>query len=210
MTALYIVLGILLFLALVLFSSISLKVSIDENFSMVLKFWFIKVKIPSDKKSKPKKPKKESQKEAENTPKKGYFKQSIEKKGLSATLSEISDVLKIVLSEFDGLLKHFRISDFKLLINVASDDPAKTAIEYGTVCSVVFPLVRLIEVKTKLSRNGTKVTVNSDFTSEKPELKFNLKGKLMVAHILCSGLRLLKILVQLKMDEQNNKNENKG
>lgn len=209
MLALYIVLGFLILIALILFSSISVNVSINPEFSLVLRFWFLKFKIPSDKKNKTEK-KKDYQKSEEPKPqKKNYFKDSIKNKGLTATVTELFDIMKVLFAEFDRLLKHLRIKKFKLLINVASNDPAVTAVEYGAVCAVTFPAVRLIEEKTKLCRKGTRVTVNSDFNSEKPELVLDAKLKLRVIRVLISGFGFLKLLIKLKMADQNKENSSK-
>lgn len=210
MLALYIVLGFLFLIALILFSSISVNISINPEISLDLRFWFLKFKIPLDKKNKPEKEEKSQSSEEPKPHKKNYFKDSIKNKGIAATVTELFDILKVLFSEFDRLLKHLRIKKFKLLINVASHDPAVTAVEYGAVCAVVFPAVKLVEDKTKLSRKGTRVTVNSDFNSEKPELIFDAKLKLRVIRILISGLSLLKLLIKLKMADQNKETENKS
>ncbi len=199
MTALYIVLGIFLLLALILLSSITLKITYSSDFSFVLSYGLIKYKFASkNKRGKNKAKKKKAQTESKDSKKNGYIKQSIESKGLAATVTELAEIIVTLFSEFGGLLEHLRIKKFKLFLNVASSDPAATAVEYGTVCAVVYPLVRLVEQKTVLSRKGTRVIVNSDFNSQKSELEFELKGKLRVICLLASGFKLIKALAVLK------------
>lgn len=214
MIALYIVLGILAFLFLVLFSSISLIITVDPNFSLVVKFWFLKFKFPAGSEKKPKKARSKPQKNEQPKEKKGYIKQSLENNGLLATVTELFELLKSVFSEFGRSVRHLNVKKFKLIVNVASEDPALTAVEYGAVCSVVFPMVRLIEDKTNFNRNGAKVTVNSDFKSTKPELRLDAKCKLRIAFGLTLGFRLLMKLIKRKMNQQikqeNDKKQNNG
>ena len=212
MILLYVLLSLLALILLILVSNIVVEASYDDNFKANIRFWFIKFSVPSDKVKKSPSTKKkviEETKTEENKPKKGYIKKLIEEKGFAAAIGELFSIVKSVLVEFGNLSKHIRISRLNLLVSVASDDPAVTAIEYGTLCSVVFPILRFIEVNTKLNRNKTNVSVVSDFETDKPKFQFNFKIKLRVFFALVFALNVLFKIIKSKMNAMQLQNTNK-
>ena len=204
MILLYILLFILALLLVCLISNIVVEVNFGDDFSAKVKFLFFKFKFPQEKVNKPlKKQKKvtEQIEQTEKTQKKSYIKRLIEEKGLVSAVSELLSIVKSILSEFGKISKHIRIKRFNLFVCVSSDDPATTAIEYGTLCSVVFPALRYIEENTKLDRKHTKVSVNSDFETASPKFQFNAKIKLRVIFAVLFALKVLFKIIKLKMND---------
>ncbi len=206
MVALYIVLGFSLLVTLILFSNVSINISINRGYSLDLKFWFLKSQILSGGNIQPRKGKNSHDEPTLQNNK--YIEESIKRQGLTATVTELLDILKLFFKEFGQLLNYLRVEKFKLFINVASDDPATTAVEYGAVCAMVYPAIRLIEEKTKFNHRGTKVIINSDFNSEQSEFIFDAKLKLRLIRLLITELDFLKLLVKIKIAEQNLLREN--
>lgn len=207
MIALYILSGVLVLCLLLLFSSVSLKALYTTDFLAEVKFWFVKFKFPKDKSNK--KPKTQ-QKEKQSEKKQNYISKLIEEKGILSAVNEIADIVKSICSEFGKLLKHIRVNKFSLAINVASDDPAVTAVEYGSICAVVYPMVRLIEANTKFNHKSTKVDVNSDFVSTSPSLDFDVEIKIRLVFILAAALKIFIKLVKNKMNQQKLVSKNKS
>ncbi len=208
MILLYILLGVLALLALILLSSASAEVKVADDFTTTVKFWFLKLTFPSKKPKKGKnKPKTEADVKEEKAKEKkpGFIKKMIDEKGVTSAIGELFAVLKSILTEFGRLTKHIRIKRFKLFVNVATEDPALTAVEYGAVCTVVFPAVRFVEDNTKLNRKKTEVFVNSDFISGQSKIEIDAKVKIRVIFLLCFAIKALIQLVKLKLNNQPSK-----
>ena len=152
MIALLIVLGILAGIALLLLSSVSFKICLDGDVQLIIRYLFIKKKVPY-KPEKVKKAEMEDQKGTDRKPKKSepYLKKSIREKGIAATVSELSDVLFAILKKLGNIIRHIRVRRFRLNITAAADDPAVTAIEYGSICAVVFPAVSVLKNSMKFN-----------------------------------------------------------
>lgn len=208
MILLYILLGILALLALILFSSASAEAKIADDFTATVKFWFLKLTFPAKKpkriKDKPKTDADSKEEKAEEK-KPGFIKIMIDEKGVTSAIGELFAVLKSILTEFGRLTKHIRIKRFKFFVNVATDDSALTAVEYGAVCAVVFPAVRFIEDNTKLNRKKTNVFVNSDFVSGKSKIELDAKVKIRVIFLFMFAIKALIQLVKLKLNNQPSK-----
>ncbi len=204
MVVLYILAAILVVLLLLLLGNISVKVMLDDDFSVVVRYLFFKIKIPQENFKKQHINEKQSDnKTTEKKPKKNLIKTMIDEKGFVSAVGEIVSLVKSILIEFDKLLNHVRVKDFRLLINVANEDPAVTAIEYGSVCAAVFPVVRIIENKTKLDRKSTKIIVNSDFITGTSDIEFNVKIKLRLIFCVFAAVKVFVQLIKLKIKEKD-------
>ena len=202
MIALYILLGVLAAILLVLFSSVSLRVSYTDDLSIYLRFWFLRFKLYPEKPSK--KPDAET-KNAQTDKKPSKLKQLIDKNGLKDTLSTVFNTVKIILNSLSKISKHIRIRRLKLIVTAASENPALTGIEYGALCAVVFPFVKLLQNSTKLNEKGAEVSVKSDFIITEPKFQLHTVIKLRVIYILSFGISALVGLVKqniVKINEE--------
>ncbi len=199
MIALYIVLGVFLFLTLILISSISVNISIIDDIRITVGFWFFRFKIfPfNEKKLKEKKP---TESEKQN-----YLKKMISEKGFLGTVGELISVAKVILKKFGNTAKHIRVRKFFLWIVAASADPSDTGILYGSLCGIVFPALSAFQYLLKWNDRETKVSVTSDFLKEKPDLALECKLKLRVYHIVVLGLGTLLELVKRRINLSDDK-----
>ena len=206
MTALYIVLGILSGLVLLLLSSVSLKICIDDDIQLVLRYLFIRKKMPY-KPEKIKTAEEKAEEESEREAKKAepYIKKSIKEKGIAATVSELSDVLRTVIGKLGKLAGHIRVRIFKLDITAATDDPAVTAIEYGGICAAVFPVISMLRNLLKFNDRGTEISIKSDFCGGKPDFRLDAKIKLRLWFILTAAVSILIKLVKIKLSGEISK-----
>ncbi len=202
MFLLYILAALFLLAVLILLCNVSVDFAVDDDLSFIIRFLFFKFKFPKTEVTKSHSNKRKTEK-SEDSKKKNLIKTMIKEKGFSTAISEIMSVIKSILAQFDKLLKHVKISNLKLLINVADEDPAITAVEYGAVCAAVFPIVRIIESKTKLDRSSSHVSVNSDFLTGKSQFSLSAKIKFRLIFGVLAALNVLKELVKLKIKEKD-------
>lgn len=199
-TAMYIVLGVLFILLFLLFLPVGLTFYADGKFTAKIKYAGIKVyEFDSEKQEKKKKKTSGSNKKSENkedTPDKSVLKSVFKEKGFAGGLKTICHLLKEVLSSVFGLLRHFKGKNFDLSVTVASDNAATTAIEYGTVCAALYPLLELLF--SAIDFKDKRVDVSSDFGCTNPDLKFDAQMSVKLIFCLTHIVSILKTYQKLK------------
>ena len=112
------------------------------------------------------------------------------KKGFSSAVKEIFSFIYDCLSHIKNFLRHIKIKRLTLDITVASDDAAKTAIEYGAVCSAVYPTLALLDTCPNIRLK--QINVKSDFSSQKADFGFSLKAYFQLLFILIAAFKIFK------------------
>ncbi len=130
------------------------------------------------KKKKPKKPKKrkESARPAEEV-------------ALTDLLSAFLELLNGLFRDFK---KHLCVETFRLRVLVASDDAAKTALEYGVVCSLAYEAGELTLQAKRVKKENVNVNVECDFLADKPEIDVELFLSASVCRLGVIGLRAFR------------------
>lgn len=156
MIALWIILGILLFLFLILLIKIEVLMQYSQEITLVLKILFFKIVLLSpdkpkeekkEKKPEKEKPKEEKPKEKkpeEKKKKQSYLSKLKEKKGLSGLVSLFVSVAKIAVGALKGIFSHIVLKKFDVGIALSGEDAASTAVTYGKLCSVIYPAINVI------------------------------------------------------------------
>ena len=161
MIALYIILGILLLLFLITLIRVQVFAHYSEEFTLVIKILFVKIKLlpveekPEKKKrkKKPEKKKKEVKEkpeteEGEEKKKQSYLGKLKEKKGLSGLISLFTSIARIAGGALKGLFSHIVIKKMDVGIALSGSDASDVAVKYGKLCSVVYPAVNIISGAT--------------------------------------------------------------
>ena len=160
MIALQILLLILILLFLVCLVRVRISVTYHEDIRVILKVLIFDFQLlPKKEKPKKEKPKKkedkrEKKKEPQEQEKKvkekkpNYLAKLKEKKGLSGLISLFKELAKIAGGTLKGLFKHIVIKKLDVGIALNAGDAASTAIQYGQLCSVVYPAVNVITAIT--------------------------------------------------------------
>lgn len=200
---LYILLGIALFVALVMFIPITLRASYKEDFWCAVYIGFVKLQLV------PAKPKKEKKKKVKKqTPKTEQSKKPTEKKpslikkyGIEWLLNLIKRVAELAVSALQDFFSHILIKKFSLSISVAGDDAADTAIKYGKYCAVVYPAVGTIVRVVKCKGYG--VDINPNFSEKaETEINFDFVARVFVFRLVAlavkHGIKGLKLLAEVK------------
>lgn len=206
MTALLII-GIVVFIVVfLLMCSVSVHIKYDgDTVSAKVKYLFFKVTFPKDEKQGTKKDggSGESPEKGKNT-----VRRMIDEKGVAATVSEIAEAVKAILGSIGFCAKHIRVKQFCLGIDVATDDPAKTAVTYGAVCAAVYPTLTFFYTRLKFSECGTDVSVNSRFDFDKSDIRFEARAKLRLCFAVLALLKVLFVLVRQKVKTDLNSKNN--
>ncbi len=182
------------------------------------------------KKKKPKKNKKEKKKKAEKTPapseektdtpsvqadaaessaetaepEKGgkAKKEKKPKKKLDIDLDMIMDYVRSASPPIKRLFKKIRWYDVYVDWVVASDDAAKTAITYGSICSVLYPFFEWLT--TYFTAHVKEIHIEADFSKEKSDIfaYFVLKLRLSTALACVIWLAWRVLKTYMKYNQQ--------
>ncbi len=193
MIALYIILGIIAFFALVLSLKVSLNFVYKDKLSVYLRILFIRISLlPSKKKKFNAKKHDKKQKKKASKPTHVLKEREAEPKAkptLSENIEMVTDVLRVFLKAFP---EHLHVRLAKIHIKVASPDAAQTAILYGTVSGAVAVLVDLLNDITNLDGlRRSSIIVVPDFLSDKPEAELNIALSLRVYGALSVLIKML-------------------
>ena len=218
MTALLIVLGVILFFIGILSVPFHVYTEYIDEFSLYVRWLFVKIHIypPKDKDKKKKKKKKDKKKkddkkdedekedEKEEEPKEksdNFIKVFYENQGVSGMIDLIKAVARKLKKGLHKMGKSFYIRKLWLRINVAGSDSADTATKYGKICAAVYPpLGYIIDC---VNAKNCSVRVQPDFLGSKIEGGFSLHlfvipSKLIGSAIkmgLSLGIELLKVFI---------------
>lgn len=224
MTAIYIILGIILFFVVLFSIKVSIIVEMTDKNKVILKYLFFKITLfDSSKPEKEKKPKKEKKKAeevpqeqvAENTAptenttdNKGnnLFKQIYIEQGYDGIVKMLVAVKESLDSFFGKLYKTFTINEFYLTMHITGSDAADTAIKYGKLSSWLFPTLGKVASTCKMKKYD--IDISPDFLGVKNEADLYLDVSVVPIRITNATIVLalqLVFKVILKILFANNK-----
>ena len=182
MTAIYIVLSVLLLLFAIAMLPVSLTLEYMDNVALTASVLAVKIPLYPKRKAKASDIKTKKAKKKKAFSKKADGKSKDEEKTLLESLNLIRELL---VSFFGGVAKHVKIKTTRIIINVAADDAAKTALLYGAVNNtVLFILTFLDKCKKVKNLKTSEISVNADFLSEKSSADVKITFTLRVWHLI--------------------------
>lgn len=227
MTALYIILGIVLFFILLLSIPVVLDMQYAEKFVVRVSWLFLKFNIlPTDdskkKKEKKKKPPEEEQPKKEEKPttpaepapkKDNPIKIFYEDQGVMG-IAELVNNFASYLGKFSkGFLKSIYIRKLRIRINVTEGDAAQTAIKYGKYCQMIYPPLGYICSSCHVK--DYDVNIWADYCGKKTNGEFETRVALVPRSVINAGIALVfrlgvefvkTLLVYKKAKEKRNNN----
>lgn len=212
MTWIWICLGILGLLSLLLLSRVTFRLSFQmgEDFSGQIRYLFLHFSFPIQEKPEKEKPKKKTEKK-KKPDKKTSIRDIIQEKGLFGFLEFLSHLAAIAANSVKRLMDHFQLKELKILVSVASEDAATTAVLYGSVGSVVYPAAGTLI--TAFHCTHYNVQVIPDFEQKDSSAQLYLHGSVRLVFVLAAMpyalLRYLKASVRQKLREDR-PSENDG
>lgn len=200
MIAVYIVLSVLLLIFILAMLPVSLNLKYRDEVSLCasvlgLKFMLYpkkkeKVKISDYSKKKLEKKKRKAQRKRLKLKKKADSKRATakpsgepkRKPSFSENLQLIYGLLKACIGQAS---KYVKLKAQKIVINVGSEDAAKTALLYAAVNNSVVLILTLLDSCKKLKNfKGSEIAVNADFVSEKCSADVDISLSMRVWQIL--------------------------
>ena len=230
---------IVLFLIIIFRQSITVTVDYENKLDLKVKFLFFTIyPTKPKKKKKPKKEKKKkAQKNAENTeisaeksdengqaekgaeaseeggdtPAEKGKKEKKPKKKLNIDIEMIMDYVENAWPPVKKLFKKIRWYDIYIDWVVASDDAAKTALQYGGICAFLYPFFEWLT--TYFTAHVKEVHIEPDFSKEKQDIfiYFVLKLRLStaLACIIWLAWRVLKTYLKYNQNNEPKAKTNK-
>ena len=173
MIILKIILIALLSLLLLCFILLLLPLTVAISFKNTLcyKAYFCGIKLFDSAKEKSEKKKKAKDTSAPTPQKASFVKELYEKRGIKGTVEYFSHLAAIILKRVAFLLKHIKFRKLRFSLWVASGDAAQTAIDYGAVCAVVYPLFSALTTVSDCKIKS--INIFAQFNSEKSKVNFS-------------------------------------
>ena len=225
MTALYIILGIVLFFVAVLSIPVVLDMEYGDVFKLRVSWLFVKFNIlpkdESEKKPKKEKKPKAEKPQAEKAPaetsvtdaskKDNPIKIFYEDQGVLGIVELINNVASYLGKFSKGFLKSIYIKKLRIRIWVTEGDAAQTAIKYGKFCQMIYPPLGFICSSCHVK--DYDVNIWAEYCGDKTKGEFETKVALIPRSVINAGIafvfrlvvRLVKaLLVYLKAKKKNN------
>jgi len=226
MTALYIILAIVLFFALLLSLRVQLYIRQTDELRLRAGVGPVVITLTPKKQKKVKlsdftpkkhakrllKDKKKAEKKAAKKAKRAESKKKttlsdeVKKAEKSSSgnaenkISAVLDIIKFIFEEFPRLASYMRTEIKMLSISVGGKDAADCATKYGAICALTSCLIELLDNKTMLKKmRSDAVSVNADFLSEKTKIMIDVSLKISIFSILKVGFHTIKWLISQKL-----------
>ena len=139
------------------------------------------------KKKKAAKPKEKPKKKKEKPPK------YTEKPPLTAVVTAFKDLAVGILTRF---AKHIKLEELRLRVLAASDDAAKTALEYGSFCAAAGMVQTAAEALPRTNPKKVNIAVECDFLADTPEIDAEIRVSIRVWRLVWMALFAAKPLIE--------------
>ena len=191
MVALYIIGGILLLIALILLLPITAQIKFRDDLNLKIKFLGITVyKLKQDEKPKTEKKKSESTDQKPKEKEQGIFSKLKAKHGFKGAIKELFDFASAVIREIKPQLLKIKFRKFKLDLIIVGEDAAMTAIEYGAVCGIVYPVLSFIDQNLNIKLK--QINVEAGFKHKESEFSTSFDVKANALLLLIIAFKALK------------------
>lgn len=210
---------IIAIITLILYISITVCVTLEDETLLSIKYGFLKFKINLNKEKKETKPKKEkkpkkpkkSKKTQEGDKPEEVVKKKKPKKSIVQKIEEIWVYLKPVLIEskigLKKILKCFKFRKVNITMFIAGKDAHKTAIKYAKTSVATSNAVSLLQIYGDIEVK--KIEIYADFLSRKSAglIYFEIKFRpLFVLHSLnVMIIKIICVLIKVTLDNKNKK-----
>jgi hypothetical protein len=191
LTALYIIGGIILLIALLLILPITARIDFKDDFFVKIKYLGItvyKITPKDEEKEKPKEKLETTEKPKEKQ--KGLFTKLTEKHGFKGAVKEMVSFALDILKQTKKQLLKIKLRNIKIDLIVVGSDAAQTAIDYGAICGVVYPVLSIID--QNLNVKYKKINITAGFKQTDSQFAFSLDVKANPVLLLIIALKAVK------------------
>lgn len=203
MKAAIIIAAVVVFLIVLLLLPFRVNLSFNESFKF--KLYYFGIKIFDNKKGKKEKKQKEateSKKEPESKKEKkeNFLKEDFKRLGAKDFIKFYGEKLREVLEKLIWFIKKLKIKILLFDLTVATDNAFDTAIEYGTVCAAVYPVLSVIcsnaDIKLK------KINISTDFNKTSYDFSAETDISVSLIFIIVAAISFLKIYNSLNKEKR--------
>ena len=204
MFAIYIIIGILIFFSVLLFIPVHILLDYEENLNIKVKYSFITFTLL------PKSSAKESKKNTKENPKTDSKK--LKSNDASSKFNVIKNkdnikVIKILVRQciyfLKRILNHIKIDKLELNAAIVSEDAAKTALIYGTISSVIYPIISFL--KNNYECKLFNCNLKPGFLLNKGYLYFHLNISVMpivfISYVIPFLISISKLILDIKKSD---------
>ena len=185
MVALYIIGGILLLIALILLLPITAQIKFKDDLDLKVKFLGITVyKLKEEEKEKPQKTEKANIGEKPQKKEQGIFAKLKAKHGFKGAIKELFDFVGKVINKIKPQLLKIKFRKFKLDLIIVGEDAAMTAIEYGAVCGIVYPVLSFIDQNLNIKLKQINVQAGFKHNESEFSTSFDIKANALLLSII--------------------------
>lgn len=162
--------------------------------------WIAKTKSKLRRK---KKPASGAKKKTSKTEKKSSFAVLREQRGFVGMLTLLWRVLKLATSAFRGILRMIVVEKFDFHAKIGGEDAADAAINYGEMCSLIFPALAFILGSTRKYKKDIVINPNfeSDETTVEIDTVIRIVPLFVVSHAIKALVKLVWYEIKEKIDE---------
>lgn len=192
MLALYIIGGIILLILLILLLPITAQIKFNDDFSVKIKFLGITLyKLRPDAEKEKTESKEKTEKSKQTKPEeKGLFTKLKDKHGFKGAIKEIFILLLNILKATKKHLLKIKFRKVKMDLIVVGSDAAMTAIDYGAVCSLAYPLLSFID--QNLNVNFKQINIEAGFKHTDSQFSFSADVKANAVLLLIIAFKAFK------------------
>lgn len=199
----YSLLGLLASVIAVLSVPVFGRIAYDGELTVRVRVLGIPVTLaPMPKKETPRSAKKAGKKAKEEKPSK--FKEMIslmKQDDLAGTLYFLREVAALAVKTTGRVLRSMTVTQLRLQLLIATDNPATTAQRYGQVCGILYPALAGIENVVSVRQRDLRVEPN--FLMEQSAVRFDIRLRMSVWRLLGAGIALLWGFLLLKEQDDS-------
>lgn len=202
MTAVYIVAGVLLLIGILVLLPISVFFKFDGGIEFSVRYMrFIKIfSYPKSPEKKEAEIEDEDEDEnAEDTPqkkKKNFLAEDFERLGVRNFIKAYTPAAKELIKRLFWFLKRIKFKIFILDLTVATDDACDTAVEYGKICSLLYPVLSVIRENTNTKMK--RININADFNKTSYDFMTEISASVKPVFAIIALIKIYGIYKSLK------------
>ncbi len=194
MVALWVTLAVLAAIYVLLLFPIRITANLCREPEFIVRYLFFKFRIIPGKEKQKKEKRKKKKPQTDNEAKKPKPKKH---HGISYYADKYGDIIKAILKASGKLLKRMVIKQLSVNIVVGDEDAATTAIEYGAVCAVVYPIVSMVE--SGLTVKERKINIITDFDAKTSSGELYVDMHIRVLQVIAVAAGFLKQLIKFNL-----------
>lgn len=140
--------------------------------------------------------------------KKATFQKNVKAEGLKKTVSDSGDMLIYLLKEILALLRRATITRLHIKIRCVGDEVDEAAIHYGRCCAVVYSFLDVLRGMMTVRKRGCNIDVGCDLFGTEEVFRYEVVLLVRAGHVLAALWR--SVMAELKrMEDQKQETQEK-